>query len=80
MEKTQYHARWMKKHLLQIIKTKDSIPPDKPERMIRQSLNKPYGTKPLSELAQHKDRVAIFINDYTRPSPTKLLHPPVLDE
>ncbi|MFO8077076.1 MAG: nickel-dependent lactate racemase [Thermoplasmatota archaeon] len=68
------------KHLLQIIKTKDSIPPDKPERMIQQSLNRPYGTEPLSELAQHGDRVAIVVDDYTRPSPTKLLLPPVLNE
>lgn len=68
------------KHLLQVIKTKESIPPDKPEQMIQQSLEKPYGTEPLSQIAQHGDRVAIVVDDYTRPSPTKLLLPPLLNE
>lgn len=68
------------KHLLQIVNAEESIPPDKPEKMIQQSLEKPYGTNRLSEIAQHGDRIAIVVDDYTRPSPTKLLLPPLLNE
>ncbi len=47
---------------------------------IRRALREPIGTKPLNELVQPRHRVAIMVSDITRPSPTKKLLPPLLEE
>lgn len=51
-----------------------------PEAEILQCLRKPINCQPLSHIAHPGDSVAIIVNDHTRPSPTKTILPPVLEE
>ena len=48
--------------------------------MIKEALHDPLGTDRLSEAVGPGETVAIVIDDYTRPCPTKMLLPPVLEE
>jgi lactate racemase len=68
------------KNLLEVAIPKEYIQPRQPEQMIQDALRKPLGTEPLSSLVSPGNTVAIVIDDYTRPCPTKMLLPPVLDE
>ena len=68
------------KNLIEVVVPKEFIPPQQPELMIKDALHHPLGADPLSTAVGRGDTVAIVIDDYTRPCPTKLLLPPVLDE
>jgi nickel-dependent lactate racemase len=46
---------------------------------IRQGIEKPIGTPPLSSLAKGKKKVAILFDDFTRPTPVADILPAVLD-
>ncbi|MCR6544006.1 nickel-dependent lactate racemase [Dehalobacterium formicoaceticum] len=50
------------------------------EEMIKKALANPIGTAPLSKIVAPGERVAIIISDITRPCPSFLLLPPVLEE
>lgn len=47
---------------------------------IIESLRKPIGTQPLSSLVGRGKRVAVIVDDYTRPCPDDVLLPPILEE
>ncbi|MHB1651763.1 MAG: nickel-dependent malate racemase, LarAH6 family [Desulfitobacteriaceae bacterium] len=47
---------------------------------IRRALQKPIGAKRLAEMIDPQQKVAIMVSDITRPSPTKKLLPPLLEE
>ncbi|MEM3585748.1 MAG: nickel-dependent lactate racemase, partial [Candidatus Jordarchaeaceae archaeon] len=51
-----------------------------PESVILECLRKPIGCQPLVHIAHPRDKVAIIVNDHTRPSPTRTILPPVLEE
>ncbi|MFA5103347.1 MAG: nickel-dependent lactate racemase [Candidatus Thermoplasmatota archaeon] len=68
------------KNLLEVAVPKEFIPPREPELMVQEALQNPLGTDTLSTLVGSGERVAIVIDDYTRPCPTKLLLSPVLEE
>ena len=68
------------KNLLEVVVPKEFIQPGQPELMIKEALQDPLGTDRLSEAVGSGDTVAIVIDDYTRPCPTKMLLPPVLEE
>jgi len=68
------------KNLQKVILPKEIIQPDRPEIIIRNALFNPIGTDRLSQIATEYDKVAILVDDYTRPCPTKTLLPPVLEE
>ncbi len=68
------------KNLLEVAVPKEFIQPMQPELMIQDALKNPLGTEQLSTLVGPGDTVAIVIDDYTRPCPTKMLLPPVLEE
>jgi len=68
------------KNLLEVVVPKEFIQPGQPELMIKEALQDPLGTDRLSEAVGPGDTVAIVIDDYTRPCPTKMLLPPVLGE
>jgi nickel-dependent lactate racemase len=68
------------KNLLEVVVPKEFIQPRQPELMIKESLQDPLGTDRLSEALGPGETVAIVIDDYTRPCPTKMLLPPVLEE
>lgn len=68
------------KNLLEVIVPKEFIQPREPDLMIKEALKKPLGTNRLSQTVGTGDTIAIVIDDYTRPCPTKMLLPPVLEE
>lgn len=68
------------KNLIDVVLPKEFIQPQQPELMIKEALQKPLGAERISEAVGPDDIIAIVIDDYTRPCPTKLLLPPVLDE
>lgn len=51
-----------------------------PEAAIRQALAHPIGSSPLREHARGRRDAVIVVSDLTRPSPSHLLVPPLLDE
>ena len=68
------------KNLLDVVVPKEIIQPRQPEVMIKEALKDPFGADQLSEAVGPGDTVAIVIDDYTRPCPTKIMLPPVLEE
>jgi nickel-dependent lactate racemase len=47
---------------------------------IERALREPIGSKPLSEIAQPPNKVAIVVDDFTRSTPSHIMLPPVLAE
>ena len=47
---------------------------------VRNALNNPIGSVPLKEMAQGKKNVIILASDITRPSPSHILLPPIIEE
>lgn len=47
---------------------------------IERALKEPIGSKRLSEIAKPESKVAIVVDDATRPAPSALMVPPILDE
>jgi len=68
------------KNLLEIILPNDIISPERPEAIVKNALYGPLGTDLLSDIAGEGDRVAIVVDDHTRPCPTEILLHPVLEE
>ncbi len=69
-----------KSNLLGVIYPNEIKPERTAEEYIRLALDKPMGTKRLCELAKKNDKVAIVVDDYTRPCPTWAMLPSVLKE
>lgn len=67
-------------NLLGIITPQEFTPAQKPDEMIKEALQHPLGTDPLPSLVHPGDKIAIVVDDYTRPCPTQTLIPPLLDE
>ena len=49
-------------------------------KALREALRKSVDSRPLRELASNAKRVVVLVDDYTRPTPQRLLLPSVLDE
>jgi len=47
---------------------------------IERALREPIGSKPLSDIVKPEHKVAIVVDDATRPAPSDLMVPPLLDE
>ncbi|RJS81638.1 nickel-dependent lactate racemase [Candidatus Bathyarchaeota archaeon] len=47
---------------------------------IKRALNEPIGSKRLDEIVKPEDKVAIVVDDATRPAPSHLMVPPLLEE
>ncbi len=47
---------------------------------IKRALNEPVGSKRLNEIVKPEDKVAIVVDDATRPAPSHLMVPPLLEE
>jgi nickel-dependent lactate racemase len=67
-------------NLLEVAVPKELIQPQQPELMVQEALQHPLGTNRLSTMIRPGETVAIVIDDYTRPCPTKIILPPVLEE
>ncbi|MEA2090461.1 MAG: nickel-dependent lactate racemase [Thermoproteota archaeon] len=78
--KTEVCARIPTQNFFGSIKPKEKPGVPDVEAEINQALNKPIGTKRLHEIASAGNKVAIVVDDATRPAPSDLMVPPVLDE
>jgi len=47
---------------------------------VERALREPIGSKRLSEIVKPENKVAIVVDDATRPAPSHLMVPPILDE
>lgn len=47
---------------------------------VQRALRDPIGSKTLSNIAQPEHKVAIVVDDITRPAPSDIMVPPILDE
>ena len=56
----------------------------KPEKsgidLIKSAMENPIGTEKLSALAKGKEKIVIIASDHTRPVPSKIIIPPMLEE
>ena len=55
-------------------------PPLPQKELIKKALENPVGTAPLRELAKGKDKIVIIASDHTRPVPSKLIAPLMLNQ
>jgi nickel-dependent lactate racemase len=55
-------------------------PPDVQAQKVRSSLLSPIGSPRLKALAAGRKNVTVIISDHTRPVPSKLIIPPLLEE
>ncbi|MCK4314060.1 DUF2088 domain-containing protein, partial [Candidatus Bathyarchaeota archaeon] len=47
---------------------------------VQRALRDPIGSKTLSNIVQPEHKVAIVVDDITRPAPSDIMVPPILDE
>ncbi|MGQ9641502.1 MAG: nickel-dependent lactate racemase [Candidatus Bathycorpusculaceae bacterium] len=78
--KTEVCIRIPARNLLGTIEPKEKagVPDAKAE--IERALKEPVGSKRLSEIAKPEHKVAIVVDDATRPAPSYLMVPPLLSE
>jgi len=78
--KTEVSVRVPEESLVQIVepKMKNGVPDGSAE--ITGAVQNPIGTGRLKEMAQSNSKVAIVVDDVTRPAPTRLMIPPILQE
>lgn len=50
------------------------------QELVKEALNAPTGSRPLSELARDKRNIVLIVSDHTRPVPSRVILPPVLEE
>jgi len=68
------------KNLLKVLEPNDVPPLKDLKRGVEEALRNPIGTKRLREIVRKGERVAIVINDITRPVPNDQILPVVLEE
>ena len=78
--KTEVCARIPTRNFLGTINPKEKPGVPDPRAEIERALKEPIGTKRLSEIAKPNDKVAIVVDDVTRPTPSYLMVTPLLDE
>jgi len=78
--KTEICVRIPTRNFLGLIepKEKPGVPDAKAE--VERALKEPIGSKRLSEIVKPEHRVAVVVDDATRPAPSYLMVPPLLDE
>ena len=69
-----------KKNLLKICLLKDTPGVKDNVKAIKDALKNPIGSQVISKIAQGKRTAVVICTDITRPTPDKLLIPPILDE
>jgi nickel-dependent lactate racemase len=65
-------------NLLKVSQPKLITPKDKPLDLVKKALDQPLKTKRLDELLKPKMKIAIVVDDKTRPCPSKLMLPSLL--
>ena len=67
-------------NLLEVVYPNEMKAEKKAEEYIKEALNKPMGALPLKKQAKKGMKVAIVVDDYTRPCPTWEMMPHVINE
>lgn len=70
------------KNLLGVLEShiNEYVPSDSKSELVKKALENPIGSKRLSELSIGKNRVVIICSDHTRPVPSKIIIPLMLEE
>ncbi|WNY27247.1 nickel-dependent lactate racemase [Methanolapillus ohkumae] len=63
-----------------VLPTDEEVTTQPSDALIKNALRNPVGTKRLSEMASSADKIAVIVNDVTRPTPSQYLLPFVLKE
>jgi len=77
---TQVPVRIPDETMLRLVEPREKPGAQDPKAEILRALENPIGTKRLRDIAKPGNRVAIVVEDITRPSPSYLMVPPILDE
>lgn len=77
---TQVPVRIPDENMLGLVEPREKPGAQDPKAEILRALENPIGTKRLRDIAKPGNRVAIVVEDITRPSPSYLMVPPILDE
>jgi nickel-dependent lactate racemase len=78
--KSQVCVRIPTRNFLGSIEPKEKPGVSNPRAEIERALNEPLGSKKLDEIVKPESKVAIVVDDITRPTPSDLIVPPLLDE
>jgi nickel-dependent lactate racemase len=78
--KNEVCARIPTRNYLGTIEPKERSGVVDPTAEIIRALGEPIGSKPLSEIVKPESKIAIVVDDFTRPAPSNLMMPPLLDE
>lgn len=78
--KNEVCARIPTRNYLGTIEPKEKPGVPDPTAEILRALREPIGSKPLNEIVKPEHKIAIVVDDFTRPAPSNLMIPPLLDE
>jgi nickel-dependent lactate racemase len=78
--KTEVCARIPTRNFLGYIEPKEKEGVVDPKAEIERALSQPIGTQRLSEISKEGNKVAIVVDDATRPTPSHIMIIPLLDE
>ena len=78
--KTEVCVRVPTQNFLGLIERKEKLGVLDARAEIERALKEPVGSKKLSEIVKPEHKVAIVVDDATRPAPSHLMIPPILDE
>jgi nickel-dependent lactate racemase len=78
--KTEVCARVPTQNFLGLMEPKEKPAAPDARVEVERALKKPIGSKRLSEIVKPEHKVAIVVDDATRPAPSRLLVLPILDE
>ncbi|MCW4055437.1 MAG: nickel-dependent lactate racemase, partial [Candidatus Bathyarchaeota archaeon] len=79
-DKTEICARIPTRIFLGPIETKEKQRVPDVRTYILRAINSPMGTEPLSEAVKAGSKIAIVVDDVTRPAPSNLIVPPLLEK
>ena len=65
---------------ISVSESENYLPEDSEENLVKKSLQEPTGSRRLSELSVGKNRVVVIASDHTRPVPSRIIMPLLLEE
>jgi len=78
--KTEICARIPTQNFLGLVEPKEKLGVADAKAEVERALREPIGSKRLTEIVKPEHKVAIVVDDATRPAPSHLMVPPILDE
>ncbi|MEM2104120.1 MAG: nickel-dependent lactate racemase [Candidatus Bathyarchaeia archaeon] len=78
--KTEVCLRVPTRNFLGCIEPKEKSGVQDAKAEVERALREPIGSKRLREIVRPEDKVAIVVDDFSRPAPSHIMVPPLLDE